>query len=425
MSTLLEPVSHTTRTLPKDLRVFCVVSLCATAAAIVASILGALELPYPHNAPFISDRGSAVADYFAYYQRFHHLHSAAFFTYPGYPYTYLATGVPLYGFFYIFGYFGLIIYFIMAAGILLFAFTRVRAALLRRNVHTFSADGLLAIVFLTSYPMAFCFERANLEFFVAAGIATGNWAYWKQRTWTAAILWGVFGSVKLYPLLLLAIFLSFRQIRQFFVSIAAALSASIIALFYIGPDFHTAIKGIAGSLPAFLSLYTLRIDNLIGFDHSIFALLKLALLPFKFSMQGMLNIYLITLATTMLTVYVVRIRKLPVANQLLILSICSVLLPPTSFDYSLLQLYAPFIAIVFVVIDSSKRLPAMSAAMVLLALMFTPTNFLYSAGDGRSGQIKCVLLIALLVVSLMRRFPTPALISSEARLHKMQLPASK
>jgi hypothetical protein len=384
------------------------VSLCATAAAIVASLVGALALPYPHNAPFILS-GSSFADYYIYFQRFYLLHSASFFTARGYPFTYLATGVPLYGFFYGFGIAqGLILYFALASLLLTFAFVRVRSALLRRAIRPFSADSLLFIMFLTSYPLAYCFERGNLEFFAAAGIAIGTWAYWKERTWTAAILWGVFGSVKLYPLLLLAIFISFRQYRQFFASIASALCVSIVALLYIGPDFHTALAGISGSLPRFVSLYTLRIDTWICFDHSIFALLKLTFHPSAITLPRVLHFYFITLAATMLTVYCVRIRKLPVANQLLALSICSILLPPTSFDYSILQLYAPFIALMFVAIDSSKRLPGMSATMVLLALLFTPTNFLPIAGDGRSGQIKCVLLIALLVASLIWRFPEPS-----------------
>jgi hypothetical protein len=276
--------------------------------------------------------------------------------------------------------------------------------MLRRHFRPFSADGLLFIVFLTSYPLAFCFQRSNLEFVVASGIALGTWAYWRERTWTAAILWGVFGSVKLYPLLVLALFLSFRQYRQFFAAIFTAAGFSIMALLYIGPDFHTALTGIVGSLPKFVSLYTLAYDPWIGFDHSIFALLKVVFHPSLAALPKLLHVYFIVLGATMLALYLVHIRKLPAANQLLILSICSILLPPTSWDYSLLQLYAPFFVLVFLSIDAKERIAGLSVALVLLALLFTPTNFLYSAGDGRGGQIKCVLLIMLLVVSLMHKF---------------------
>jgi len=74
------------------------------------------------------------------------------------------------------------------------------------------------------------------------------------------------------------------------------------------------------------------------------------------------------------------------------------LLPPVSFDYSLLQLY-PSIAVLALVAlqDSDTKRPAL---WVALALVLTPTNFFYHHGLSAQGQIKCGLLIVLLYQSL-------------------------
>jgi hypothetical protein len=121
-------------------------------------------------------------------------------------------------------------------------------------------------------------------------------------------------------------------------------------------------------------------------------------------LPSLLHGYMITLAVVMLTLYFVRIRKLPVANQLLILTVASILLPPTSWDYTLLQLYAPFIILVFLVIDSAHKIPGLFPVFVLFGLIFTPTNFFFYSGHGASAQIKCLLLLGLMTIALVYPF---------------------
>jgi hypothetical protein len=395
-------MSSAIRPLPAELRLFCKVTFWATVAAwLLAFVAGRVGLKYPYDWPMMPV--DAFHDYWDYFDRFVLLHTVTFFTAPGYPFTYLAPGVVLYKSLYVFSEGGgLVVYMILIIVALSFAFMRFRSEMLLRGFPKELAKGLPLFILVASYPILFCIQRGNLEILIAIGLALGTWAYWTGRTWTAAIVWGVFGSVKLYPLLLLAIFLSFGQYRQFVVSLLTAANTTILSLFYIGPDLRTASAGISGSVDAFLKLYSLQIDYWIGFDHSLFALLKLNI--HNVALPSLLHGYMITLAVVMLTLYFVRIRKLPVANQVLILSVASILLPPTSWDYTLLQLYAPFIILVFVTIDSPHKIPGLSPVFVLLGLIFTPTNFFFYSGHGASAQIKCLLLLGLMTIALVYPF---------------------
>ncbi len=408
MRTLLErlpehrgnnPKRSAARRLPPELGLFCKVTLWATVATwLIVFSASKMGLPYPYNWFMIPV--DFRHDYWGYFERFKLLHTTAFFTAAGHPFAYLAPTVLLYEFLYLVGeQGGFLVYLILIIVALSFAFMRIRREMLLRGFHKELAEGLPLLVLVTSYPIIFCIQRGNLEILIAIGLALGTWAYWRERTWTAAIVWGVFGSVKLYPLLLLAIFLSFRQYRQFFVSLLAAACSTLLSLLYIGPDLCTASVGISGSLDAFLKLYSLQIDYWIGFDHSLFALLKLNI--HNVALPSLLHGYMITVAVVMLTLYFVRIRKLPVANQLLVLTVASILFPPTSYDYTLLQLYAPFIILVFVAIDFPQKIPGLFPVFVLLGLIFTPTNFFFYSGHGASAQIKCLLLFGLMTIALV------------------------
>lgn len=391
------------RGLPHELRVFLTVTLVLTAiSGVVVAVARFRGLGYPYSTPLYP--GRAIYDFYAFFEAFRLLHSASFFTVPRYPFSYLPNGVPLYRFFYAPGFVrGFLTYIaiILCAG--LFALARLYRALRVRGISRAYALGFLAVVFLTSYPAAFCIQRGNLEFILVIFLTLGVWFYCRGDLLACAVLWGVAGSVKLYPLVLLGIFVSARQYRQFFASAGAAIGSTMASLFYIGPTFRGAFNGIRSGLNAFLHLYALRYDpESMGYDHSLFGLLKVCVRPFGCPLEPLLGVYLVTLAAIMLFLYFARVRRLPFSNQLLFLTTASILLPPTSFDYTLLLLYAPFVVLVFVAIDqaSSELVPIFA----LFALLLTPTNFLFWHGVSGTGQIKATLLVVLLFLAAKRPF---------------------
>ena len=398
------------RSTPQEFTTFIVVAACATVAAwLVAYTCRMLGLAYPYNSPLELSR--PLWDYYDYFDRFRLLHQPSFFTAPGYPFTYMPSGVLLYRLFYIFGMRpGFLVYLLTVIAAISFGFMQVRKVLLARNLEMFNVDLFVFVVLLTSYPLLFCLVRGNLEILLAAGTAVGVWAYRSGKTYTAAILWGAFGSVKIYPLILLALFLSNRQFRQLWAALGAAFATTLASLLYIGPTMHVALRGMRSSLTAFLKWYALAYDPGIGFDHSLFALIKVVLRPFRVPLLPLLHVYIPICGLVAFALYLLRVRRLPFANQLLFLITASILLPPVSFDYTLVQLYAPFIVFLLAAIDGSagETVPL----FVTFALLFTPTNFAFLHGHGYSGQIKAVFLLVLLWLSL--RIGSPQEVEADA-----------
>ena len=68
--------------------------------------------------------------------------------------------------------------------------------------------------------------------------------------------------------------------------------------------------------------------------------------------------------------YFKRIFKLPLLNQVLSLTICSILLPPVSHDYTLIQMYAPW-----AIVHADYRYAGQFKALVLLVLLLLALRF--------------------------------------------------
>ena len=108
-----------------------------------------------------------------------------------------------------------------------------------------------------------------------------------------------------------------------------------------------------------------------------------------------------------LLVYLLRIRHLPAINQVLCLTIACVLLPPTSFDYTLLHLYTPWALCVLFAVDTYRarrlRIPGLAAVFVCFAILFAQLGEFVLHGDRLGGQIRATVLLVLFLVAL--RYP--------------------
>ena len=275
---------------------------------------------------------------------------------------------------------------------------------LRKSLTSKQASIFVIVAAICSYPILFCLERGNLEMVLAIGIAVGVWAYVTGRRTLAALLWGLFGSVKLYPLILVALFLSERDYRRIAITAITTTVITLFSLWYVGPTTRIAAAGIRQGTHAFLYFYSLRLFS-PEWDHSLFCLLKIPAHAMHLPFHALLKTYLVTVGLMMLTLYFVRIRKLPMLNQVTILLVSSVLIPPTSFDYTLVQLYAAWATLVLVTATHKEALRGTTAAMVLFALLFTPSNLVTWSGHQYNGQFKCFLLLGLLYVA--SRYPWP------------------
>jgi len=99
-----------------------------------------------------------------------------------------------------------------------------------------------------------------------------------------------------------------------------------------------------------------------------------------------------------------KLWKMPVANQLLAVTAFMVMLPPVSYFYSLVHLYAPWLVLVFVAIHAQKAgvdAQGLKLTMLLFVGLFAsfmlfsfPRVYLYG-GLVQGGMLAMLFLCAL------------------------------
>ncbi len=379
---------------------------------------------YPYNR-MILPREDDFVDYTMFNGRFQHFHSRTFFS-PvlGSPFLYPAPLAVLYAVVH-----GLTDFLhapvagftLLAGGIFLAATLLFGQRLHRAGLAWTPAAGFAAFVLFTSYPIYFEINRSNIEVFVWIFAGLGVWAFCSGKPWLAALFIGLAGSCKMYPYILVGLLVLQKQYRQAvfaFIVGGCSLLASLWAV--TGNVFYTA-REVAAGLQLFTVEYVLHRRSIeIGLDHSIFGLLKCLLphMPAVPQAALYLTTYLVCAALLAASLFFVKLRTLPVSNQITFLTVASILLPPVSYDYTLLQLYTPFAVLVFASIRLWRSgLPVQRGlrhAFYCFALLLSPQNeFIYHA-QKLEGQIKCIVLLILAAVSLWKPFEASTISHSGA-----------
>ena len=353
-------------------------------------------------------------DFGCYYYKIKLLHHPGFWTAVGPSWDYPAPGVFVYKLFYAFNrgdaaehqvHFGFIAYLIFAAAALLAAGVGLGRAMHRRCVPWIETAAFLSVSLLLCWPIYFSLQRGNIEFFLDAGIALGVWAYVRRQWWVFAVLLGIFGSGKLYPLLLLSLLLPLRRWKEFALGLGTAGAVTFFSARWIGPapaidhKAHAVVDGLLDWVRA----NSLTVDlHLSGFDHSIFGAMKLINQghPQQFALWAIG--YVLVGSIGMLLLFFGRMWSLPRPNQLLLVVLAALLLPPTSFDYTMLLLLPAWAWMVLIALQPAANRGtrrAILAVMVVLALLFAPETFAVWRGVFFAGQVKLICLLALLGIA--------------------------
>ena len=354
--------------------------------------------------------GVRFPDLMYFYPRFKYLHTEAFFTSKEvFPFMYPATAVVPYAFFYAFAPHMVAAYLSFALGSLATAAVLFARALSQRGIRLPVALGLVTLGLLCCYPVWFALSQANLEIVVWVVITSGIALFLTGRGYGAAVFFGLAASLKIYPALFLVLLLLRRQYRQVAAGVVAMLFFSIGSLLFVGPTFIEASKGIQHGIDLFRQLYMLQVRNETGLDHSLFALFKRlfwrheATSPWA-NME--LTFYLGLMSLLTLGLLIGKVWRQPVLNQIVFCTIACVLFPPTSFEYTLLQVLTVFAILVLLSVDAQRarqRVPGLTAILFCCAatLTFLPELIHHELQVG--GQLKCLLLTAVLVLTL--RYP--------------------
>lgn len=273
------------------------------------------------------------------------------------------------------------------------------------------------------YPFWFEVERSNMEIVVWVAVTLA--AIFLLARWykLAALFIGLSASMKIYPGILLLILLEKKRYRELALSLCSIVVFWAVGLWSLNHNLTAAFQefrdGLAILNHDFISGF---VAANIGFDHSLFSPAKQVLrilnpdlaknnIPLLNTRIALLSpIYTVAVPVCFAAAYLVWIRRLPFMNQLVILLVLSVTLPPMSFEYTLLQVLPAFGTFLVCVVDATGqglRLPRtrMWGLLGAFALIAAPLSYVAGRYAGLGGQLKLAALVTIVI--LMIRFPCP------------------
>jgi hypothetical protein len=343
--------------------------------------------------------------------RFHYFHRLEFFSHDpslkpvfGYP----ATGAVLYECFFLTSH-PIVTFFVVSLGLM-----SVLGAMLFRSMRTQglglrSTSVFLVVAVVLSYPLWFEFLLGNLEALIFLMVAAGVLSFLRGHGYRAAALFTVAGCVKIVPLIYLGLLLARKQYRQVIFAAALVAPVTLASLWLVYPDITVSWQNINAGLALFHDDYMLHFHPIeMGFDHSLFAAIK------QFTLSGstpatisrVLSWYSAAAAIGGVLLFFTVIQRLPVFNQILCLTVATILLPPLSHDYTLLNLYIPWALLLVLCLRMARQqrhLPGLMGVFVCFAVLMSPETEFIHAGESYGGQIKAVTLVVL--IALAMRFP--------------------
>jgi hypothetical protein len=353
-------------------------------------------------------------DFRCFMPRFQYFHSAQFFSTDWHlnpRFSYPAAGAVLYELFYL-SPFPTITFFVVNLGLISALGYLLGRAMIRQGANARKTCLFLASAMVFSYPFWFEFMLGNLEVCIFLMVAIGVLSLLEGHAYVAAALFGIAGSIKIFPLIYLGLLLARRQYKQAAFGMAVMSVFGAVSVWLVCPDVAVSIHGIASGLALFREYFLLHFHpEEMGFDHSIFGAIK-QLTPGMRSPQTlarMLSIYTPTAALLGLVLYFTRIRKLPMLNQILCLTVASIVFPFLSHDYTLIHLYLPWGLAIIACLQAARErryLPGMTAVFVCFAILMSPQTEFIRAGQSYGGQIKACVLVVLLGLALHFPFTT-------------------
>ncbi len=387
-----------------------------------------LHTAHPYGVTLFWDR-FGWSDFTVFAERSRHFRSAAYWDEFNYPLTYPAPLGVVFGLFYKLSHPLAVYLALCAAGLTAWAVWLARG-LAARGMAGGPAFAFVAIVLLACWPVVALLDTANIEGLLAILLAAGVLCVLRGRAWTGAALIGVAASMKLFPFILLALLLSMRRRREFAAGLAVMALTTLGSLALLGPDMRQAQQHIDGGMRFVKLAFIFSTQReALNFSHSLFSPWKFAvvwasrhvaaapqdLLARTHREDALLEVafklYMAASAGFGLWLYFARIRRLPLLNQTLALTVCAVLLPPLSADYTLLELLLPFGLLCLFATEAWRNgvePPGLRAALVCFAWIFGWETFL-TMHASFDRPARALALCVLLVVVVRHRFPWPAL----------------
>jgi hypothetical protein len=326
--------------------------------------------------PFSLNKQERFADFLVFADKFQHFHTDRFYN-TGFPIIYPVPVSVFFEFFFKYmaphSLLAMVIFIGLALTIpaALFGY-----ALYCRGISAGRAALFVSIVCLLSWPADLIFDGANSEALVWLVMAIAMWAYATERLWTASIFLGIAASLKIFPFVFLALFLTRRDLGKAFAGAGTCLLITVASFKIVGPTMSASLHGFLNGLTFANTYYFSKWRNLEqGVDHSLFSVFKTFLVVVRHSpginFARWLRLYNLATAGGGAILYFLRIRYMPLLNQVLIFSIVCIYFTPFSGDGTLIHLYYPLGMLFFLAIRAYRdRLEIQGLSTVIYCMVF-------------------------------------------------------
>ncbi len=360
-------------------------------------------------------------DFWAFQPRFEHFRTPAFWNTVDYPFTYPPVMAIVFAALYNIPHalrLYLLLCLAMFAGWAWFVAREISA---RCGSSRWITLAFTASIPITAWPVYLLLTSGNVEGLVAIALAGGVWAVLRGRWWLGAALIGVAGSMKIFPLALLALLLSRRRYKEFAAALVLAAGLTWASLVMVGPTVSEAARHIADGLTFVKYVYALSVTQYApDVSHSLFSPIKFSIVvlyrwlhPATWHagqtavLELIYRLYMPIVCIAGPLVWLVRIRRMPMLNQVFALTVMAILLPPFSVDYTLVQLFLPLG--LFLVYTAERwrggiDVKGMKAVYMCFAILY-PIGTFFTIKYRFGSLIRSFALTALFVVLL--RFPFP------------------
>jgi hypothetical protein len=293
-----------------------------------------------------------------------------------------------------------------------------------RAISRGAAWGFALTVIATCLPVWMVLNLANLEGLVATSIALAMLAVLRERWWLASSLIALAGSMKIFPIVLLGLLLSKKKYKEAAWGVVFAVLVSFASLVILGPTIGEAIRGTQAGMTILYEHMVLSVTPvLIETNHSLFTVVKVAGLAADMRLnpsawiaatsgrehmilEVSYRVYLCAVVLFGGIAYFVRVRTLPLLNQMIALTVYAVLLPPISIDYTLTELLLPFGLLCLYAAETwsdGLRVPGLGVCLVCFAFLFTPGTY-FTFGYPYASTVRTIALVVLLVAVMRHRF---------------------
>ena len=383
-----------------------------------------LEFPVPFGVVWISG-DQQWCDFRAFQERSIHFRTAAYWFDYDYPMTYPAAVAVVLAMFYKLPHPLKIYLAVLFAGWIAWVIWFARG-LAQRGIPAAQAVAFGVVILLTTWPVYYQFDTANIEGIMAIilfiGIVLvlrGGPGVW---SWTAASMIAVAGAMKMFPAIMFALLLSKRRYKEcaFGVALMAVLNYGSLAI--VGPTISAAQEHIKDGFRFLRNNFVTPYASLqLNFSHALYMpvkyivvfanrelhyggqhgpqLVELALV------ERTLTIYMVVMAIIGITLYFWRIRKLPMLNQVITLTVAAVLFTPFSSDYTLNHLLLPLSLMFFYAVEKWRKgikVPGLETCFACVCITIGFSSF-FTIYYGFENVFRCVALCVLMITAL--RYP--------------------